>query len=479
MLFIRGRMVASRRVSGAEDEGCEETLTDTSEKRAGPLPEVMADHVFVVLEGSRPTAGSSRHSLSNVDDIVIGRSPTRNSVRASNGSRCWTLAVGIPDARISGRHARIQRVREERFIEDLGSRNGTWVNGRRIVSRESLSDGDVIQVGQALLRYRAALAVPVGTVPDLDSARDGTSIPLGTMIPSFADRIAMLARVSRSLSPILLLGESGTGKEVAARGIHRISERKGPFQAINCGALPATLIEAQLFGHVRGAFSGAVTDAPGLLRSAEGGTLLLDEIGDLPGPCQAALLRVLQEREVVPVGGVRPIKLDLRVVAATHRPLAALVARGDFRNDLFARIAGFTFALPALRDRKEDIGLMVEGFARDRPLRLSAEAARALFEHDWPLNVRELHQVLDVATTLARGDPIRVDHLHATISAPAFRAASANGASDASDSVRIRLVAALARHSGNVSAAARDLGKARMQVQRWIKRFGIDARQYR
>jgi transcriptional regulator with GAF, ATPase, and Fis domain len=220
---------------------------------------------------------------------------------------------------------------------------------------------------------------------------------------------------------VLLLGETGTGKELLARAIHRLSERKGPFVAVNCGALPMTLVEAQLFGHVRGAFSGAVADAPGLLRSSDGGTLLLDEVGDLPEPSQAALLRALQEREVMPVGGVRAIKTDLRVVAATHQPLEKLVAQGDFRKDFYARLAGYSFSLPPLRERREDIGLLVGAFARERPIRLTAAAGRALLRYPWPLNVRELHQALDVAATLAEGELIDVMDLPPAVD-EAFRA---------------------------------------------------------
>src|SRR5262249_24796529 len=154
-------------------------------------------------------------------------------------------------------------------------------------------------------------------------------------------QLAALARIASMPIPVLLLGESGTGKEVLARAVHTLSGRSGAFVAVNCGGLSASLIESQLFGHVKGSFTGAGRDEPGLVRAADRGTLFLDEIGDLPLAAQAALLRVLQEREVVPVGGARPVAVDLRVVAATHRPLEKMAAKGDFRADLLARLSGY------------------------------------------------------------------------------------------------------------------------------------------
>jgi hypothetical protein len=372
-----------------------ETLTDTA--LAGPraAPEIALPHLFVVFEGANPAAGAARHALANVGTVLLGRSKSRYSKRKFEAGE-WTLDIGVPDPRASSQHARLVRVDVDFYLEDLGSHNGTRVDGERITGRTLLRDGNFVEVGHTLLRYRTSLASPVGAPLDVDSATEGRSPLVPTIDPVLADRVAKLASVACSGSPVLLLGETGAGKEVVARGIHQLSGRRGAFIAVNCGALPATLLEAQLFGHTRGAFSGALTDAPGLLRSADGGTLLLDEIGDLPEASQAALLRALQEREVVPVGGVRPIKVDLRIVAATHRPLQELVEKGGFRNDLFARLAGYVFTIPPLRARREDIGLMVEAFARGRSMRFSPAAARALFRYDWPRNVRELHQALDV-----------------------------------------------------------------------------------
>jgi transcriptional regulator of acetoin/glycerol metabolism len=459
-------------VTGKYDRVQDETLTDTAASGRAVRPVFTAPHLFVVFECSRPEAAGSRHSLANIDCVRIGRGPTRNAERVVEGD-LRTLALSLPDPRMSSEHGRLAYNGAGFVVEDLGSRNGTRLNGSYVAARTALSDGDVIECGHVVLRYRAALSVPT-MVADFDCLGDETGL-MRTMEPTFAHNLAQLARVARSNSPVLLLGETGVGKEVLARAIHEHSGRTGPLVAVNCGALPLPLLEAQLFGHVRGAFSGAVSDALGLLRSADGGTLLLDEVGDLPSASQVALLRVLQEQEVVPVGGVRPIKVDLRVIAATHRSLDQLIAAGDFRSDLYARLAGFSFTIPPLRARREDLGLMVAAFARQRRIRLTPAAGRALLCYDWPLNVREVKQALEVAAALADDQAIDVKHLPASARSPA--AASPEGAPV--DPVRERLIALLTRHRGNVSNVAKDLGKARMQVQRWMKRYGLDPRSFK
>jgi len=473
-------MLTSFAVSGTSQGALdgEETLTDAEGAGRAALPDTVSPHLFIVIECARPEAGSTRHSLAHIDRVVVGRGERRSAERlVDDGKR--TLDLRIPDARLSSQHACISREGGAFFVDDLGSRNGTRVNGSRISSRALLADGDIIEVGHTILRYRAAVTAPLDALADADSAIDNPRGLLASVDPCLTRGASMLARLARSSCSVLLLGETGTGKELVARGIHRLSERKGAFVAVNFGALPAALVEAQFFGHVRGAFSGAMTDAPGLLRSADGGTLLLDEIGDLALSSQAALLRALQDHEVVPVGGTRPIKIDLRVVAATHRPLRSLVARGEFREDLFARVAGFTFSIPPLRARRDDIGIMIAAHAREQPTRLTPAAGRALIGYKWPLNVRELHQILQVASVLAGSDAIDVVHLPAPIGLLAPDATSSLQADPSAEPIQDRLVESLTRHRGNVSEVARDLGKARMQVQRWMKRFGIDARSFR
>ncbi|HEY6461948.1 MAG TPA: sigma 54-interacting transcriptional regulator, partial [Polyangiaceae bacterium] len=259
---------------------------------------------------------------------------------------------------------------------------------------------------------------------------------------------------------------------------------------VNCGALPTSLVEGLLFGHVKGAFSGAARDEVGFVRSADGGTLFLDEIGDLPATSQAALLRVLQEHEVIPIGATRAVKVDVRVVAATHRPLDALSDSGGFRSDLLARLKGYSHRLPALRERMPDFGVIVADVlahvAGDRASRLSfaPEAARALLAYAWPLNIREIHQAMASAMALAPGDVIEAEHLPAELFEPPTSSSKAAPATPlpsppADDLLRDRIVALLHEHRGNVTAVARVMGKAPAQIHRWMHRFAIDPDAYR
>ncbi|HZU85342.1 MAG TPA: sigma 54-interacting transcriptional regulator, partial [Polyangiaceae bacterium] len=386
------------------------------------------------------------------------------------------------------------------IIEDLGSRNGTRVDGRS-VAHLALGDGDLVEAGHAFFLFRERLHAPPESPLDVSigAAAEPSGAPgaeladlgLGTVVPGIASDVDALARIAPSGLPVLLRGETGTGKEVAARAVHALSKRAGAFVAVNCGAIPDALVESQLFGHVKGAFSGAVRDEPGWVRSANGGTLFLDEIGDLRTASQAALLRVLQEREVVPVGAMRPVAVDLRVIAATHRPLEALVAQGTFRADLLARLDGFTFTLRPLRERREDMGLLVARILGARPdkspVAFTPAAARALLRYDWPLNVRELALCLARACALSSGAAaIDLGHLP-----PALRpfgepeapvdpgAGPVTGADSADARLRTQLETLLAEHEGNVAEVARSVGKARMQVHRWLKRLAIDPDRYR
>ncbi len=431
--------------------------------------------LVVAFEGARPMTGGSRHSLADVSEVTIGRGDERGVLRQDK-----RLLVTLPDSRISAQHARLHRVGARWRVEDLGSTNGTTVDGEPITEGE-LPDDSRIEVGSAVLlfkRYATSAAVADEAVlgPDTREVR--------TLVPSFEAELERLLRIAASPVSVLLLGETGVGKEVLARLAHERSGRPGPFVAVNCGAIPANLVESQLFGHVKGAFSGAVSQNLGVVRESNGGTLFLDEVGELPAASQAALLRTLQSGEVVPVGGTRPTHVDLRVIAATHRELDQLVEADAFRRDLYARLAGFVFRIPPLRERLEDFGLLTAALLarRDVPanLRLRSEAVRLLFEHEWPMNVRELEQCLATALVLTDGD-IEVEHLPEAVRGVRSKQSSQSmRALDAADrAIYDQLVLLFTEHGGNVTAVAREMGKARQQIQRWVRRFGIDPARYK
>lgn len=241
----------------------------------------------------------------------------------------------------------------------------------------------------------------------------------------FLDVVKLAETVAPTDSTVLITGESGTGKEVLARYIHRLSEREnGPFVSINCGALPENLLESELFGHVKGSFTGAVRDKEGLFAAARGGTFLLDEVAEMSPALQVKLLRALQEREIVPVGATQPISIDVRIIAATNRDLDEEIRRGSFRSDLYYRLNVITLHLPPLREREDDVLLLAEHFLRrlgadsGTELTLSPECRTALRRYDWPGNVRELENALERAAILTRNDAIGVEALPGRIIAP-------------------------------------------------------------
>ncbi len=303
--------------------------------------------------------------------------------------------------------------------------------------------------------------------------------------------VEMAHRAAPTDLTVLILGESGTGKEVLARGIHRLSSRKdGPFVPVNCAAIPEGLLESELFGHERGAFTGAVRARPGRFELAREGTLFLDEIGDMPMPMQAKILRVLQEREFERVGGTRTIAADVRVIAATHRTLEAAVAQGTFRQDLFYRLQGVSMHLPPLRERVDDLPLLathlLERAAKRlnrAPAILSSEALRCLWTYAWPGNVRELQHVLEGAMVMSDG-VINPEDLPPAIqrSAPARRAAESgpvlSGSLDEAleEWERRMILDALSQTQGVQARAAKILGISERSLWYRIKKLGIQVR---
>src|SRR5438477_8814084 len=301
---------------------------------------------------------------------------------------------------------------------------------------------------------------------------------LGTS-PQMQGVFAFIRKVATTDAPVLLLGESGTGKEMAALAIHRRSSRKdGPFIAINCNAIPENLLESELFGHEKGAFTGAHIQRKGLMESAGGGSLFLDEIGELPPPIQVKLLRFLQEQRFQRVGGRQEIQIDTRIIAATNVDLKEAVTKGKFREDLYFRLAVVVIKLPPLRDRGDDAEILAQEFLQQfavqcdkTGLRFGSDAIRAIRRHSWPGNVRELQNRVKRAIIMAEGKRVTAGDLELSASAELVPAATLK---QARENIERELVEqALKKHSGRISAAATDLGISRPTLYELMDKLGI------
>jgi transcriptional regulator with GAF, ATPase, and Fis domain len=339
---------------------------------------------------------------------------------------------------------------------------------------------------QAESRETAArLEAQVATLTRELEARSGQRRVVGQS-KQWKDVLAHAARVAHTETTVLLTGESGTGKEVVARFIHHASRRgQGPFVAINCAALPDQLLESELFGHERGAFTGAVSTKPGRIEQASNGVLFLDEVGEMAPTVQAKLLRVLEEREFMRLGSTRVLHADIRVIAATNRDLHAAMQRGEFREDLYYRLGVFEISLPALRDRLDDVLELADTFLAEigetvgRPAAgISREAREHLLTYEWPGNVRELRNAIERAVILADGGFIRSEHLPVT----PRRAARGDDESAASlpaggvnleDIERSLVVKALTQARHNKTRAAKLLGLTRAQLYSRIEKYGL------
>ncbi len=413
-------------------------------------------------------------------ETTIGRDPS--------------CTIAMDRQSISRKHAAIQRFGTTWRLTDLGSRNGTIVDGALVPTTQLEQDAEV-RVGDVIFKFVESGA-EVFEGFRLDGAmhpgfsrhtRHATMLLGGAQIDRL---VASIERIATTQLSVILRGESGTGKEVAAREVHRLSDRKGPFVAVNCAAIPGTLLESELFGYRKGAFSGADRDRVGLVRAAHGGTLFLDEIGDMPLEAQSKLLRVLQLHEVLPIGATQAESVDIRVVCATHRDLRAAITQGSFRGDLYARLQEYTVTLPPLRDRKEDIPLLVRAFLTQEghgKLTPTLGFMVALLHHDWPFNVRELQACLKRAVALCDGVSLDVPQLPEDIREvmlsygrpPLPPSTTSPGGLPQSSPSAEELRALLVTWQGNVSAVSRALGKERMQVHRWMKRYKLDPLDFR
>jgi DNA-binding NtrC family response regulator len=427
--------------------------------------------------------------------------------------------ICVPSGAVSRQHARVERRDGRWLLADLGGRNGTLVNGA-YVSEIVLEHLDEIRVGDTFFKFVAEGAegyAPYridGAFIDPATGAVRAVLPEGRAVGGHQIRrvAASLREIAKSTLSVMILGESGTGKEVFAQQLHDWSGRSGPIKAINCAAIPGSLLEGELFGHKRGAFSGADRDRTGLVRAAHGGTLFLDEIGDMPLEAQAKLLRVIQTKEVTPLGSTQAEPVDVRFVCATHRNLPKLQQGGTFRGDLFARLNEHSVTLPPLRARKEDLFVLCQALAarHGRPdVDVSVAFMAGLLHHDFPYNVRELEALIKRWAAISTTPLLDAQHWSAEIQErmatygrahvvahpaspspvpPPLAAAPPSAPSRPAPALALpprstpseqELRALLAEHRGNIAALSRLYGKDRVQVHRWMRRYGINIDDYR
>lgn len=376
--------------------------------------------------------------------------------------RSWLAAADLADAEVSGAHLAFDRTGGRLRVEDVGSRNGTWLAGQRLSPGEPVDvpDGAVLRLGRTLFVVRHALEGSLDPDPSL-----------GAMVGPFGLRgvARTLAGITRQAPrTVLIEGETGTGKELCARAVAEALDRAAPYGPVNVASVASGVFESQLFGHVAGAFSGAGDRADGIVKSHDGGTVFLDEIGELALDLQAKLLRLVDNRELMPVGANRPTEVDVLLLAATHRDLEAMSADGRFRPDLYARLAAARIALPALRERPEDIFALVLHLAEldghSMPVdAVEVEAVERLCLSPWPRNVRQLRSTLAAAAREDAAPGLRLWSLERQLGpaqlTPPLSVAAATAALDA--------------HDGNVTAAASSLGVSRGKLLRFRKKHGL------
>jgi transcriptional regulator of acetoin/glycerol metabolism len=386
--------------------------------------------------------------------VVIGREPGKSGLL-------------LDDPQASRKHAELELVPESEAyrIKDLGSRNRTFVDGHRVDS-DYLQPGAVIRIGGSLIVY-SEITLNEGIPPFIPSVGN-------SLARAHAEAVADVA--APTSLPVLVMGPTGAGKELLARRIHEKSERGGPLVPVNCSVFSRDLLGSELFGHVTGAFSGASANRSGLFVSANNGTLFLDEIAELPLEMQPALLRVLQEGKVRPIGSDKEVSVDVRLVAATHQRLDQLKVKGTFRSDLYARLAGLMIDLPGLASRREEILSLFASFLGPGLPPLTSEAAEALLMYEWPENVRELKHCAERVKLFSKNlDRIDVGVLPAEIQKNLGEAASSEDEAPTKE----QLERLLADHEGNVAQVARALGKHRQQLYRWLRRYDLDPTKYR
>ncbi|HEY5920295.1 MAG TPA: sigma 54-interacting transcriptional regulator [Kofleriaceae bacterium] len=437
-------------------------------------------HYLLVFEGDLSTR---IFPLPANGKIVIGRGDD--------------ASLQLRDSSVSRRHATITHVDGHAQLEDHASQNGTLVNRDRVSTPRPLASGDTIAIGTVTLVYHSSAWRDTGVSEPKNDQTAVRTVAVGDRSvivadPAMARLYELLERLAASELPVLVCGETGTGKEVAATALHQQSKRAArPLVSLNCAAIQENLVESELFGYERGAFSGAVAAKPGLLETANGGTVFLDEIGDLPPSVQAKLLRVIETKRVLRLGDVRDRAIDIRIVAATNRDLVKDVVAGRFRRDLYFRLSGATLWLPPLRDRPRELPFLAEMFLRDAcrqhgrtAMQLSAATQRKLLAMTWPGNVRELKHLMEYVSAAVDARIVEPHHLDQGLpaQAPAHDVSFEELPSTAqfrplADEIReleqARMAAALTAANGNQRLAAQLLAMPLRTFVFKLKQYGL------
>ncbi len=461
----------------------------------------MEEALKTIFVGNRPTAKRLRKSkLVVLEGADAGREHVVDQERMSVG-RSEICDLTLSDKSISTQHFEIEAVDNGYVLRDIGSTNGTFYGDLRI--REVfLKPGTVFRAGNTVLKFEPTREIVTIALSERDRFDDclGTSVAMRQIFAS-------LEKVAPSELTVQVFGETGTGKELIARAIHNFSPRKNkPFVVLDCSAIPRDLIESTIFGHEKGSFTGAVSQHKGVFEQADGGTIFMDEIGELDISLQPKLLRVLENRELKRVGGDRTLKVDCRVVSATNRDLRQMVTDSSFREDLYFRLSVMQIELPPLRKRRDDIPLLVDHFlAMGNERRatwglnaltgLTDEAAKTLRERAWPGNIRELKNVLERATSLAEGPTLTKADFWLGNEPPSLRPSDSGvttgGAGDLHFDVDIAvsfkdakqalldgfeaiyLQKLIEQHTGNISQSAKAAGLTRYHLRELLKKHDI------
>ena len=471
-----------------KDSPQDEIMTSPGEAAyLDPLEEahITATHTLVVE--NRTTLKLRKCRLTVTGGPDIGKEVISDKERIRIGAHSSNDMVLSEDRTASRHHFEIQYTERGYLLVDLNSTNGTFLDGRRI-ERAYLTSGSVIRAGSSQLGF-APIDEEVTVEPDRDGQLGGM---VGTSV-KMRQIFGLIKKIAPMDVSVIIQGETGTGKELVARAVHENSgRRKGPMVVLDCGAIPPNLIESELFGHEKGSFTGAVSARPGAFERANGGTIFLDELGELRFDLQPKLLRVLENREVRRVGGNEVLEVDVRVIAATNRDLVKEIQAGNFREDLYFRLSVINIQLPPLRQRRDDIPYILRAGLADPEIvakhgrkRFTPAALSMLQAYPWPGNVRELMNVLSHVLTFSDSEEIDVPHLPTRVQGQQKDAPLPFNEhlsfKDAKEQLlenfeREYIGQVLKRCDGNISRAARESGLHRKSIERLVKKYQLDTR---